>query len=53
MDVSSNVGTLWQCLIETLRPLVKVCNRKKSFLISQPKHMLWVLNRTVSMRRFF
>ena len=26
---------------------------KKYFLISQPKHMLWVLKRTVSMRRFF
>ena len=26
---------------------------KFSFLISQPKHMLWVLKRTVSMRRFF
>ena len=23
------------------------------FLISQPKHMLWVLKRTVSMRGFF
>ena len=23
------------------------------FLISQPKHMLWVLKRTVSLRRFF
>ena len=23
------------------------------FLISQPKYMLWVLKRTVSMRRFF
>ena len=23
------------------------------FLISQPKHMLWVLKRTVSMRLFF
>ena len=23
------------------------------FLISQPKHMLWVLKRTISMRRFF
>ena len=23
------------------------------FLISQPKHMFWVLKRTVSMRRFF
>ena len=26
---------------------------KRYFLISQPKHMLWVLKRTVSMRRFF
>ena len=27
--------------------------RKFNFLISQPKHMLWVLKRTISMRRFF
>ena len=27
--------------------------QKNNFLISQPKHMLWVLKRTVSMRRFF
>ena len=26
---------------------------KNDFLISQPKHMLWVLKRTVSMGRFF
>ena len=26
--------------------------RASNFLISQPKHMLWVLKRTVSMRRF-
>ena len=26
---------------------------KINFLITQPKHMLWVLKRTVSMRRFF
>ena len=26
---------------------------EKKILISQPKHMLWVLKRTVSMRRFF
>ena len=26
---------------------------KINFLISQPKHMLWVLKRTVSMRQFF
>ena len=34
------------------RTLVSVY-RKFNFLISQPKHMLWVLKRTVSMRRFF
>ena len=27
--------------------------QKFNFLISQPKHMLWVLRRTVSMNRFF
>ena len=27
-------------------------HRKISFLISQPKHMLWALERTVSMRLF-
>ena len=26
---------------------------KMNFLISQPKHMLWVLKRTVSLRWFF
>ena len=35
------------------RPLVKSAYPKNSFLISQQKHMLWVLKRTVSMRRFF
>ena len=29
------------------------CVTKNDFLIFQPKHMLWVLKRTVSMRRFF
>ena len=29
------------------------CEQKNNFLISQPIHMLWVLKRTVSMRRFF
>ena len=41
---------------ETMRPtqtLDKSVYRKINFLISQPKHMLWVLKRTVSMRRFF
>ena len=35
------------------RPPNKSVLLKISFLISQPKHMLWVLKRTVSMRRFF
>ena len=33
--------------------LVKSAQQKNNFLISQPKHMLWVLKKTVSMRRFF
>ena len=32
---------------------LKSAYQKNNFLISQPKHMLWVLKRTVSMRRFF
>ena len=36
-----------------IRTLVKSAYKKINFLISQPKHMLWVLKRTVSMRRFF
>ena len=32
---------------------VKTEYLKFIILISQPKHMLWVLKRTVSMRRFF
>ena len=35
------------------RPLVKSVYPKNIFLISQQKHMLWVLKRTVSLRRFF
>ena len=34
------------------RTLVK-CEPKIIVLISKPKHMLWVLKRTVSLRRFF
>ena len=30
----------------------RVHNRNNNFLISQPKHMLWVFKRTVSWRRF-
>ena len=36
-----------------LRPPDKSVYLKIIFLISQPKRMLWVLKRTVSMRRFF
>ena len=32
-----------------IRPLVKSAYQKNNFLISQPKHMLWVLKRTFSM----
>ena len=33
--------------------LVKSAQQKNNFLFPQPKHMFWVLKRTVSMRRFF
>ena len=36
-----------------VRTLIKSVYQKNHFLISKPKHMLWVLKRTVSMRRFF
>ena len=32
---------------------INVCNQESNFLISQPKRMLWVLKRTVSIRGFF
>ena len=35
------------------RTFVKSAYQKINFLISQPKHMLWEIKRTVSMRRFF
>ena len=38
---------------KAFRTLVKSVYQKTNFLISQHKHMLWVLKRTVSMRRFF
>ena len=34
-------------------PFVKRVYQKIIFLISQPKHTLWVLKRTISTRRFF
>ena len=35
------------------RPLVKSANQKNKVLISQPKHVLWVLKRTVSLDSAF
>ena len=35
------------------RPPDKSAYWKTIFFISHPKHMLWVLERTVSMRQFF
>ena len=46
-------GTTSPCILFGLRTLVKSANLKNNFRISQPKHMLWVLKRTASMRRFF
>ena len=37
----------------TVRTLVKSEQQKFNFLFSHPKHMLWVLKWTVSLRRFF
>ena len=54
------VSRIWQFFITSKiymyaigKPLGKSAYQKINFLISQPKHMLWVLKRTVSMRRFF
>ena len=46
-------STIWCKITGKKRTLVKSAQQKLHFLISQPKHMLWVLKRTVSMRRFF
>ena len=35
------------------RTLDKSVYQKINFLISRPKHMLWILKRNVSMRHFF
>ena len=39
--------------VVTPRPFIKSAYQKNNFLISQQKHMLWVLRRTVSMKRSF
>ena len=44
--------TVWMCRLYA-RPPDNIVDWKMIFLISQPKHTLWVLKRTVSMRRFF
>ena len=43
-------GALTDCFLPLDRPLVKSAYQKITFLISQPKFMLWVFKRTVSMR---
>ena len=53
-----NCACIIQCLqpqpyLYGCRPRDKSAYLKIIFLISQPKHMFWVLKRTVSMRRFF
>ena len=36
-----------------IRAIVMIAYQVINCLISQPKHMLWVLKRTLAMRRFF
>ena len=43
----------WKANFSYTRTLVKKVYQKNIFFISKLKHMLWVLKRTVSMRRFF
>ena len=43
-------STMWTGMTELK---LTVCFKKTHFLISQAKHMLWVLKRTVSMRGFY
>ena len=42
----------YQFAMASIRDLVKSAYKVITYPISQPKHMLWVLKRTVSMRRF-
>ena len=57
-DTAAGGGAGGSIVIETQdflgkqRPLVKSVFPKVNFLISQAKHMLWVLKRTISMRWF-
>ena len=51
--VLSVLHALPVCCLTHYQALVKSAYQKNDFIISQPKNMLWVLKRTVSMRRFF
>ena len=43
----------YQFKMACIRVLVMIAYQVNNCLISQPKHMLWVLKRTVTIRRFF
>ena len=51
-NMSRGYKTLFMLNLAEHEILIRVRN-ENYFLISQPKHMLWVLKRTVSMRGFF
>ena len=53
-DKASSSGST-KTFIHTMNPRApdKSVYWKTIFFISHPKHMLWVLKRTVSMRQFF
>ena len=53
IEKSSMHSALIRSNMVQLRPPDKSAYWKIIFLISHPKHMLWVLKRTVSVKRFF
>ena len=53
-DEKANMSQLIRtCTVRTSRAPDKSAYWKTIFLISHPKHMLWVLKRTILMRRVF
>ena len=50
---SAKLARTTEAVQQICSDIVKSACQKNNFLISQPKHMLWVLKRIVSMRRFF
>ena len=44
---------IYRFTMACIRALVMIAYQAVNCLISQPKHMLWVLKRTVAMRWFF